>query len=236
VHIADAGRPPCIEVANVPGKGRGVVAARNIQAMRFLGTYPGHIFTKAQHDAGVARGELALTYMWQFWDILPDGTVSEDARLDPAVVDPRTGTARMAPQFAGAVLPFVNEPSAPPRLARTAAANAAWVYNLPGRSIDLWSTRGIRKGEEVTACYGEGYERNYKHTCTRQDTMRVIRREGDEPLFPYDPDIIRDRAAMREYAAAYDRRARDVRERLGTGERATANADGPGSSKRPRRG
>jgi hypothetical protein len=140
-------------LADIEGKGRGLVARRDVPAWTLVGPYPGRVYTYAQHGALKARGVCDDEYAVEFWDSRPGGRIGETVVLDPRV----GGEFR----YAG-VTPFVNEPSASQR------PNVVWVWNFPKHRIELWTSRALRAGDELTVCYGDAYERKYRTRCSEE--------------------------------------------------------------------
>lgn len=179
-----------VRVQRVGAKGRGVVAARDIPALTLVAPYPGPRFTTRQHALRLERGVTDGTFAIDFWRPDARGAIRAGYVLDPG----RTGRPgqpgqprqpELLPRFADAVAPLVNEPGP------TGTPNLLWVWNLPRYRLELWTARDVRRGEELTACYGTdgGYERGYRTACVlRQDSVEpqvhVVVRRGARPV-PY---------------------------------------------------
>lgn len=161
-------------------KGLGVFASRDLPAFAFVAAYPGRYMTRAQHskliDAGLATGRYAIS----FYRPDKNGVVRSNYIVDPGSPD---GT--VAAEFRGHAAPFVNEPPV------SKAPNLVWVWNLPSHRMEYWTLRAVRRGEELTACYGTGggYLRSYQTSCVvRQGevepVLHVLISRGSKPV-PY---------------------------------------------------
>lgn len=88
--------------------------------------------------------------------------------LDDKTLDPgRTARDVMRRRVVAA---FINEPGP------GVAPNAQWVRNFGRGTMELWTTRRVRRGEELTSCYGADYARKYQTSCTkRRDVMQYVK-------------------------------------------------------------
>ena len=179
VEITAADRARTASVARsttVAGKGRGVVAVRALPAMTLIGPYPGERRTAAQFADGGGHGKFAV-------DFFRPGAGGR--LLTRYVIDPGDGAGGLAPRFAHAVTPLVNEPGPGER------PNLVWAWNLPKYRLEMWTLRAVRPGEELTVCYGTGggYRRGYATSCvSRQQevepVLHVVSSPGTRPV-PY---------------------------------------------------
>lgn len=139
------------------GKGRGLVARADLKPYTLIGQYPGHLLTARRHelrmDSGQADGKFAVSFY------KPDARGGVRTNY---VLDPGDGRGGLLPEFSWALTPLANEPGA------TGAPNLAWVWNLPKHRLEMWTVRPVRRGEELTVCYGTqgDYKRGYKTACT----------------------------------------------------------------------
>lgn len=181
-----------VGVREIPGKGLGVVARRDLPAFAKIGTYPGERFRSDVHERLLSRGVAGEKYAVDFWVFDRYGKPSDQAQY---VIDPGTPGGRLRKRFAkGAVAPYANEP--PPG----SRPDLMWVWNLPAYSMELWTLKPVKKGRELTVCYGTdgGYRRDYETSCVSPDMepqLHVVLSPGAKPV-PYDENAIR-RAAMR---------------------------------------
>ena len=145
-----------VKVVTMPGKGRGVVALRDIPPATLVGNYPGHRHTLQAHGQRMAQGLTDAKYAISFYKL----TSNYNANVS-YVLDPGDGRGALLPEFAAAVAPYVNEPDA------RSGPNLVWVWNLPKYRLEMWTARQVRKGEELTVCYGNGggYDRSYVTSC-----------------------------------------------------------------------
>lgn len=182
VTAADRRRTRALaRVAPMPGKGgHGVVAVRDLPALTMIGAYPGHVYSSRRHVAHVRAGGSDGKYAIAFYK--PDANGA--ARTD-YVLDPGDGAGRLLPRFAGAVAPMANEP------APDAGPNLVWVWNLPRYRLEAWTARAVRRGEELTVCYGTGggYPRSYRTSCVFRQAevepeLHVVTRPRARPV-PY---------------------------------------------------
>lgn len=179
---ADARRTAALaRVVPMPAKGgMGVVAARDLGARVLIGPYPGRRLTLAAHAGRMASRVTDGKYAVAFFKLDRAGTPRTNY-----VVDPGDARGRLLPEFDRAVTPLVNEPGA-------GAPNLVWAWNLPKGRMEMWTARPVRKGEELTACYGTGggYERDYRTACTAAGTdgvepeLHVVARPRGKPV-PY---------------------------------------------------
>lgn len=163
------------------GKGRGVVAARDLPAFTMIGPYPGHRYTVAQHDARRAAGLTDSKYAVDFWRPTKAGAIRQGY-----IVDPGTENGDLKPEFQAAVTPLLNEPG--PR----GSPNVIWVWNLPRYRLEMWTFVPVAAGSELTICYGTGggYSRSYLTACVGdrqalvEPQLHVVTRAGARPV-PY---------------------------------------------------
>ena len=168
-----------VRVVKVQGKGMGVVAARDLPPLTFLGTYPGERLTAAEYarrrESGATDGKFAV----DFWRPDVNGVVRTNY-----VVDPGDGHGQLKPRFQHAVAPLINEPG--PR----ASPNVVWVWNLPRYALEHWTIAPVRAGEELTLCYGTagGYQRSYETSCAGarqgevEPELHVVTLPGAKPV------------------------------------------------------
>ena len=141
-----------VAIRNMGAKGLGVVALVDIPAWTPVGPYPGKMYSTKQYEVHMQSGRCHDEYAIEFWDVLPDGSLDYKYIVDPfveKVLDPRYAC----------VAPYVNEPD-------TTGPNLVWVWNLPKHRTELWTSRAITAGTELTACYGLSYSRKYTTACT----------------------------------------------------------------------
>lgn len=182
LHPADARRTAALaSVVRMPSKGgMGVVAARDLGARVLVGPYPGRRLTLAAHSTRMRSGVTDGKYAVAFFKFDRGGTPRTNYVVDPG--DARGG---LLPEFGRAVTPLVNEPGDP------GTPNLLWAWNLPKGRMEMWTARPVRKGEELTACYGTGggYERAYRTACTAaagdvEPELHVVTRARAKPV-PY---------------------------------------------------
>lgn len=166
------------EKRKVPGKGWGVVARRRVPKWTLVGPYPGWVCTETHHELMKGRGVADDEYAVEFWKSEPGGPIDEKHIINPRF------RGRMSSEFGRCVAPFVNEPDTRKR------PNLAWVWNFPRRRVEMWTARAIKKGEELTICYGQYYHRPYNTKCQRKGVelaRRAIGTAGQRrPLHWYD--------------------------------------------------
>lgn len=169
-----------VAVKAMPGKGSGVVARRALPAFTMVAAYPGQRFTTGQYaarrDAGLTDSKFAV----DFWRLDARGAVRTGY-----VIDPGAGDGTLLPRFAAAVAPLVNEPGP------EGVPNLIWVWNLPRYRLEHWTFRPVRRGEELTLCYGTGggYVRSYATACVSkpgevEPELHVVTRPRARPV-PY---------------------------------------------------
>jgi len=168
-----------VTVVRMGAKGTGLVAKRDLPAFTALGPYPGELLTSRQHakrrDAGLTDSKFAVDY----WRPNANGVRSG------YVIDPGTAAGTLHPRFSAAVAPLVNEPGL------KGTPNVIWIWNLPKDRLELWTSRAVRQGEELTVCYGTdgGYARSYRTACVARQgqvepELHVITRPRAKPV-PY---------------------------------------------------
>lgn len=162
----------------IRGKGWGVVARRDIPKWTLIGPYPGIVSTEEHHESLKKKGVVDDEYAVEFWSSSPGGPISEHMILNPRF------KGRMLPVFRGCITPFVNEPDTRKR------PNVAWVWNFPKHRIEMWTAKPVKRGEELTICYGQYYGRKYNTKCQRKGVelpRRVIGSPDQrKPLNWYD--------------------------------------------------
>lgn len=149
-------------------KGRGVFARRDIPAHRRLAIYPGVVYNFNRQKDRAEYGKTTLEYAWEFFvvghkvKLVRPGAnavfVDDYVREDNIIISPTIPhTTKMYPEFERCIAPRVNEPSPGD------VGNVMLVKHLNGTrpTLEYWSSRAIRKNEEITLCYGSRYKRNY---------------------------------------------------------------------------
>lgn len=153
-----------------PGHAR-LVARKALPAHTFVAAYPGWVYHKSAFAAMVATGVRSTKYTVDMFGMRPDGDMEFSW-----VVDPTNGVNRVAPQFKTALAPFANEPSP------GAVANMRWVWNLVDGTVEYWTSRAVKAGEELLICYGTQYQRNYGVGCARDNKdMFIVRPDQAQP-------------------------------------------------------
>lgn len=160
------------------GKGAGVVATRDIPAFTMIGAYPGERYTLAEYQKRVDQGHTDGKFAVDFWKPDANGTARSGYVLDPGAPD---GT--LLPRFAHAVAPLVNEPG------ERGAPSLVWVWNLPKYRMEHWTRVPVKRGQELTLCYGTGggYDRSYRTSCVSrpgevEPQLHVVAVPGGRPV------------------------------------------------------
>ena len=145
-----------VKLATLPGKGLGLVARRDLPAHTRVGVYGGKVYSTAAHRRLSKDGATTGKYAVDFFQRGPDNQPKEGFTLEPGAGD------GMHPTHANVLAAFINEPG------RGQTPNVLWVrnYGTPRERLELWTSRRVRRGEELTACYGSGYPRRYATPCT----------------------------------------------------------------------
>jgi len=157
-HLTDAQvRDIASKVAlrHIAGKGLGLVARRDLPPHTRVGVYGGKVYSAAAHRALTSAGGTTGKYSVDFYRRTRDGKVRSGY-----IMDPGTGNT-MHPRHANVLAAFINEPG----VGQT--PNVTWVRNDDAGTMELWTTKAVKAGQELTACYGEDYPRGYKTPCTR---------------------------------------------------------------------
>lgn len=169
-----------VAVKRMPGKGVGVVAARDLPAWVSIGRYPGVRYTRVQFDRRVVQRQSDGTYAVGFYKPDVNGVPRTNYVLDPGTPD-----GKVDARFAGSVTPLVNEPDP------ATGPNLVWAWNLPRYAMEMYTLRAVRAGEELTVCYGTqgGYQRDYQTACVVRQAeveplLHVVTRPGARPV-PY---------------------------------------------------
>jgi hypothetical protein len=148
----------------LPGKGLGLVARRALRAHTRVGVYGGRVYPGAAHRRLVASGAVTGKYAIDFFAQGRGGKVEDDLIMEPGAGD------AMDRRHANVLAAYVNEPGA------GQVPNVVWVRNYGAGTMELWTTRAVRRGEELTACYGTGYARDYATPCTaRPGALHYLR-------------------------------------------------------------
>lgn len=152
-----------VALRHIRGKGLGLVARRGLAAHTRIGVYGGKVYSSADHQRLTSRGVTSGKYAVDFYKRTRQGRVRDQYVMDPGVGDV------MAKKHANVLAAFINEP------AQGQKASVVWVRNYPAHTLELWTTRAVRAGEELTACYGAEYARAYATPCTaRPGVMHYI--------------------------------------------------------------
>lgn len=180
-------------------KGTGVFALTNIPADTYIGLYPGRLYTRRAYENALGRGEASLKYGMDMWMVVPRGSNGAYTFYKPGTwfIDPSTADG-LRPEYAHAVTPYINEPSKGQR------PNVRMVYNIPKHSVEFWTSRSIKKDDELTMCYGSKYGRNYDTPCSKnninEDEEYVIYDAGQTVPVPLGTQSSRYRTKRLEAA------------------------------------
>lgn len=131
----------------VPVKGFGVFARRDIPPWSPLCVYPGHVYSvNLKLDPKDPR-----VYAVDHFRVMGDGALRRDVVLDPAPLARGEGS-KLDDLFAGCMAPRLNEPSA------GEVPNVVWVNDVAAQRVYLYSfDKPIRMGEELLITYGPKY-------------------------------------------------------------------------------
>jgi hypothetical protein len=140
------------KLVDIPGKGKGLVAARDIPRRSVVGAYAGLVFPEKEYDRFLAQGGTTGKYAIEFFKVV-GGKVK-----DGFVMDPGGPNDKMLPQYKNVVAAYVNEPDA-------GLPNCVWTRVVPLKRVVLKALRAIKKGEELSVCYAHDYPRKYKTPC-----------------------------------------------------------------------
>lgn len=145
-------------LARVPGKGLGLIARRDLAPHTRVGVYGGKVYTAAQHRRMLADGVTTGKYAIDFYARGPRGGVRDGYIMDPGLGD------GVHPSHRKLLAPFINEPGPDEE------PNVVWVrnYSVPRGQMELRTTRHVRRGQELLACYGSSYPRTYRTSCVRR--------------------------------------------------------------------
>lgn len=161
-----------VKLKLMPGKGLGLVARVALPANTRVGIYGGKVYTAKDHGHLVKRGATTGKYSVDFFTS-PGANGSkgqEDLIMEPGVGD------GMQRRHANVLAAFINEPG------MGQIPNVVWVRNYETNTIELWTTKAVAKGEELTACYGDGYARDYSTPCTaKPGAMHYIKKGWHKP-------------------------------------------------------
>lgn len=152
-----------VNIVTYPGKGKSLVARRDIPAWTLLGPYPGTRYTFDQYIKRQGQGLTDGKFGVDFWRVASNGRPSYRY-----IIDPGDDRGNLLPEFAKAVTPLANEPTT------DKLPNLVWVWNIPEYRIEMWTNRAVAAGEELTICYGSEYSRRYKTSCTRKGVEPVM--------------------------------------------------------------
>jgi hypothetical protein len=153
----------------------GVRAIKKLNTHTLIDIYPGRVYTSREHIALRKRGLTSDKYALDLPRLNPDGFLDYAAN----VVDPGVGKGLDA-DFQDALGPFLNEPGV------GSQANCYWVLDVVDPQniiVKIMTYKPVKKGEELTICYGGNYKRNYATSCLNdeQHARGYIRRKGDAP-------------------------------------------------------
>lgn len=140
-----------VRVVDVPGKGKGVRAARKLPEGTFVGVMPGFLYTEAEYRDLVDGGELS-----DKWGMEVSGKQGTRV-LSPQV---RKGGDDVYKGFQSSIGHLFNEPGP-----RQKHVTCSWVHNhTKGKGmprLELWTNRQVPEGRELTVSYGGKYRREY---------------------------------------------------------------------------
>ncbi len=143
-----------VALRHITGKGLGLVARRALPAHTRIGVYGGKVYSSSEHEQLTGSGATTGKYAIEFYKRSSNGRARGGYIMDPGV-----GNV-MHPTHANVLAAFINEPAV------DQVPNVVWVRNYTTNTMELWTTRAVRAGEEVTVCYGDEYPRKYKTPCT----------------------------------------------------------------------
>jgi hypothetical protein len=189
-----------LQVVNAAGKGKGVLAKVPLAEGWFVDVYPGDVYSETAWTKLVELGVTTSTYAVEFPTakrILKrrdkSSTVYFTDKL--AIIDPGV---RGLDAFEGSVAAYLNEPT-------DGEPNCAFVldYSDPNAPrIEVRTTRPVRAGEELTLCYGSGYEevrRGYKTRCRyigttakRYVLRRLLDRDAETVYLSKEPPVLKN--------------------------------------------
>ncbi len=159
-----------VSLQRVPNKGMGLVAKRALPANTVVGVYGGKVYTADAHERLTSLGITTGKYAIDFYKLGPDRRAREGYIMDPGAGD------RMHPTHARVLAAYINEP------AMGQTPNCVWVRNYETNTMEVRTTRAVRRGEELTTCYGDQYPRKYKTPCTRSPgALHVLKRGATRP-------------------------------------------------------
>ena len=150
-----------VYVDNVHGKGKGVRAKKMLQPWSYVGSLAGSVYDYDEWEAMQDRGSITGNYGMD----LPD-----DKIVDIEVPMDQPGSPRLQRKHEHAVAHRINEPGPRQRV------SAAFVLNHATRSdaprMDVYTTRKVPKGREITIHYGDLYEpirREHGYPAPKED-------------------------------------------------------------------
>lgn len=161
-----------VKLKLMPQKGLGLVARAALPADTRVGIYGGKVFSAKDHGQLVKRGDTTGKYSVDFFTSPGQGG---DKGRDDLIMEPGVGNG-MQRRHANVLAAFINEPGVGQK------PNVVWVRNYETNTMELWTTRPVAKGEELTACYGNSYARDYTTPCTaKPGAMHYIKKGWRKP-------------------------------------------------------
>lgn len=151
-----------VSLARLDGKGWGLVARKRLPSHTPIGTYAGQVYRAADYHRAFTAAQ--AKYAIDFFVRGPRGRVDTGYIMDPS--------SQIRRKRANVLAAFINEPTVGQR------PNVVWVRNYESGTMQLWTMRPVRRGEEVSTCYGPGYARTYKTPCTRSPQYMHFWKKG----------------------------------------------------------
>lgn len=147
-----------VENRRIPGKGRGLIAKRNLNAGSFVGCIPGWIFSRAEFAA--------LHRLGLYVDTYATGVADDDGRQYTVCCSPE-GSLLPHVMFRKCYGQYINEPDDMQK-----HTNVSWVLNhhkqiqgIP--RVDMYTNTAVKQGTELVVDYGYGYQRSYRRPPMR---------------------------------------------------------------------
>jgi hypothetical protein len=154
-------------VVDIPGKGKGVVAKRDIGKDCFIDVYPGGLYLTESWERMVERNETSAQYAMVFPTLVRrhNGvTLAVDQHDSKHTIDPEPVGLVNANVT---VAPYINEPGQDQEVNCRMVCDWTSV-NMP--RIEIRTLKKVKRKEELTLCYGPMYTRSYTTSCTPRDT------------------------------------------------------------------
>lgn len=138
-----------VSVREVPGKGLGVFAEKDLDPWMKVAVYPGYVYKLEDYDKLEEAGKTSDIYGFTV-----QGVSGRKYVIDPAEAD---GSGQIPRKFEGSIGHRVNEPSGRKKTNVSLVENFTIDDSKDHPQLEYWTNRVVKKGAELVAYYNEAY-------------------------------------------------------------------------------